>query len=172
MTRIWIAALLALAGCGGSMDPSENCNVTLSGTVAGSLTCTAHYAGYASSDDIGGFEISAESTGATPMRFSLALLLVGRPITGTLTERSGAPLVDGWSVVLEADPRIWDVKNDLPAQGGAVQGSFSLVVRDLGSSSTKDGVTSWPLIHGTLNATLEGLEITGTAGTVTLVASF
>jgi hypothetical protein len=170
MKRISIAALFAVAGCGGSTtslttDPSANCSIALSGAVTATLSCTAHSAAYNSANNTGGFVLSAAATAAV-QSFSAAVGTTGQPTTGTFTQSSGS--LNGSGVVVRGTGnQIWS-----STVGSGTQGTFSLVVRDLGSSVSANGGTAWPLIHGTLNATLPGVPGSGATGSVTVVASF
>jgi hypothetical protein len=170
MKRISIAALFALAGCGGgttnlTTDPSANCTITLSGALTGTLGCTGHDAAYNSANNTGGFAITA-APAATVQSFSMAVGTTGQPTTGTFTQSSGS--LNGSGVVVQGTGnQIWSA-----SVGSGTQGTFSLVVRDLGSSISANGGTAWPLIHGTFNATLPAVAGSGATGSVTVTASF
>src|SRR5205814_4081744 len=88
MDRYFLAAVAALAACGGSISTtpgqSSSCTVTLSGGLTGTYDCKPATTAWASSDNQGAFAFQVSQAGTTP-QISVAIGIKGEPAAGTYT---------------------------------------------------------------------------------------
>lgn len=169
MQRVLVlAAAATLVACGGSdLTNPGVCTVTLSGAVTATKTCVVG-AAHDNASNQTAIAINVQGGSGQPS-FAFALNMGSAdPLATTYTQASPG---EAGSTYMAADNKTWlQLAHD---HGGAPdQGTYSLKISDLGTTITASGGKAWPLIHGTLDATLKAQTATGASGDLVAKVTF
>jgi len=169
MNRYFLAAVAALAACGGTSaltnpGQSSSCSVTLSGGVTGTFDCKPATTVWSSADNQSGFTFSVPQTGSGP-QITVAVGMTGEPHSGTYSNSTAG--VSGGATVQTGSGSTAQYWLATAGSGGS-QGTFSLVFSSVNNAVTGASGKVYQG-EGTLTATLKSAS---SGADVTLSATF
>lgn len=165
-----VVAGLASVGCRKNSTPPtgptglDACRVTLSGAMTDSFDCVTTATAWASDGNAGVFSFFVAPVDTTP-DVEAIISWTGEPHPGHFV--SAAAGAGGGAAVTRADHQAWSAM----AGGTSPQGSYDLAFTSVTYTQTIPTGRLYSA-HGTLRATLTAVVATGSAGDITMTATF
>jgi hypothetical protein len=171
MKAIWMAALVAVVGCGGGTNGADSgtgnvstsCTMTFTGALTASNVACIVDADFDSSKNQGAIAIAYSGTNSAVSTFAMAVETTGQPQTGTAYTQTSS--TSGSNMAVSGPGSVTWV-----AVGAEAAGSFSLNLSTLANSTSSGTVTVWTSLHGSATGTMQAIG--NASGTVNVVVNF
>jgi hypothetical protein len=173
MKAIWMAALVAVVGCGGTdlgglpgggNGSTATCTINLTGAISASNVPCIVLLGYDTSNGHGSIAIGNTGTATGLSQLAFGVITAGQPTETTYTIANS---VSSSNVAVSSGGT-----TEWVAVQGASAGSFSLTLTAMSNSTTSGTQTVWTTSHGTATATLQPASNSTASGTVNVSITF
>jgi hypothetical protein len=168
---VWVSALAALLGCGGTdgsnnpgNDPVPGCALTISGPASGTYPCTLRAAVWSDLSDVGQILVGRNATADAPA-ISATVTFPGEPGAGTYTDANPGAKT---RMTVMSGTASWTASIGYSATN---VGSYTMVLTNV-AATKQSGDNQIYAVSGTLDAALAPVSGTSATGNVTLHAAF